>query len=92
MTLQKITRQVRGNWTGSRPYRRANDMWQVKHLNGLMLVSKGQSRQGWRVPLTGENMSLEVFIASELRAAIGTEDRHDGARYRESKVSELDNT
>jgi hypothetical protein len=28
----------------SAPYRRANDMWHVRHLKGLMLVSRKVSR------------------------------------------------
>jgi len=67
------------------PYRRANDMWHVKHLNGLMLVSikisrpqeRGRKEQG---TLTSEDVSFEVLIAGELSATVGTEDGHLDAR------------
>lgn len=58
-------------------YRLANDMWQVKHLNGLTfvseMVSEGLSLKDITIGHTGENMSFEMFVPGERVAAICAE-------------------
>jgi len=62
-------------------YLRAKDMWQVKHLKGLTLVSNVMDQQ-WRCEpsidrLTGEDVSFEMLIPGKGMTTVGTED-HDG--------------
>lgn len=67
-------------------YLRAKDIWQVKHLNGLTLVSV-DDRSIQEVTTMGvqwnrhtsKNVSFKVFVPGEGLATVGTED-HDGGR------------
>lgn len=65
-------------------YLLANDMWQVKHLKGLTLVSaKVMSTRvrGGRdcfTGLTSKNMSLEVLISGKRVAAVSAKDHPEG--------------